>query len=169
MHRLDQDTSGCLLFARNAQARAEFQKAFEARQVEKYYLAVVDGVIDESEGVIDLPLAKISSRRPAGGWSRPIRAASPRHALAGDRGSRRPTPGRIQPVTGRTHQIRVPRARGFGLRIVGDPRLWRAGRARCCFTRGRLVVPRDGKPTIDVTAPLPDVRGLGLGRCGLRT
>src|SRR3982750_4187157 len=41
MHRLDTDTSGCLLFARNAKARAVFQQAFETRAVEKYYLAVV--------------------------------------------------------------------------------------------------------------------------------
>src|SRR5437764_4710429 len=41
MHRLDTDTSGCLLFARSPKGRAQFQKAFEARQVEKYYVAVV--------------------------------------------------------------------------------------------------------------------------------
>src|SRR3954453_16643119 len=41
MHRLDQDTSGCLLLARSPRARAQFQQAFEAREVEKYYLAVV--------------------------------------------------------------------------------------------------------------------------------
>src|SRR3954467_8566978 len=41
MHRLDTDTSGCLLFARSPKARAQFQQAFEAHQVEKQYLAVV--------------------------------------------------------------------------------------------------------------------------------
>ena len=46
MHRLDQDTSGCLLFARNAKARALFQQAFEAHRVEKYYLAVVGSEIE---------------------------------------------------------------------------------------------------------------------------
>src|SRR3982751_3198854 len=56
MHRLDTDTSGCLLFARSPKARAQFQKAFETRQVEKYYVAVVGSEIAESEGVIDLPL-----------------------------------------------------------------------------------------------------------------
>ena len=54
MHRLDQDTSGCLLLARSPKARSSLQKAFETRQVEKYYLAVVDGVIEQDEGVIDL-------------------------------------------------------------------------------------------------------------------
>src|SRR5881275_2801691 len=55
MHRLDTDTSGCLLFARTANARAVFQRAFESRSVQKYYLAVVAGEIAEEEGVIDLP------------------------------------------------------------------------------------------------------------------
>src|SRR3954453_19917318 len=45
MHRLDTDTSGCLLFARSPKARAKFQRAFESRQVEKYYVAVVGSEI----------------------------------------------------------------------------------------------------------------------------
>src|SRR5690348_6909888 len=61
MHRLDTDTSGCLLFARTAKAGATFQKAFETRAVEKYYLAVVGSVIADEQGVIEMPLAKTSS------------------------------------------------------------------------------------------------------------
>ena len=59
MHRLDTDTSGCLLFARTAKARAAFQKMFETRVVEKYYLAVVAGEIGQEQGVIEVPLAKV--------------------------------------------------------------------------------------------------------------
>ena len=66
MHRLDTDTSGCLLFARTAKARAAFQRAFETRAVEKYYLAVVAGEIAEGEGEINAPLAKVTSERA--GW-----------------------------------------------------------------------------------------------------
>src|SRR4051812_19264544 len=66
MHRLDTDTSGCLLFARTANARAAFQHAFEARAVEKYYLAVIAGEIAQEQGVIDLPLAKTSTAEA--GW-----------------------------------------------------------------------------------------------------
>src|SRR5262245_17787901 len=54
MHRLDQDTSGCLLFARTPKSRAELQQAFEGRRVEKYYLAVVVGEIADGEGTIDM-------------------------------------------------------------------------------------------------------------------
>src|SRR5512139_1684903 len=61
MHRLDRDTSGCLLFARNPKARARFQQAFERGEVAKSYLAVVDGEIAEEEGLIELPIAKVSS------------------------------------------------------------------------------------------------------------
>ena len=66
MHRLDTDTSGCLLFARTAKARAAFQQAFETRAVEKYYLAVVGSEVAEEQGMIDLPLAKTSSAEA--GW-----------------------------------------------------------------------------------------------------
>ena len=50
MHRLDTDTSGCLLFARTPRARARFQQAFEARAVEKYYIAVVGAEIGRMPG-----------------------------------------------------------------------------------------------------------------------
>src|SRR5256885_2837920 len=60
MHRLDTDTSGCLLFARTPRARAMFQQAWEARRVEKYYIAVVATEIAEEQGTIDLPLGKTS-------------------------------------------------------------------------------------------------------------
>jgi tRNA pseudouridine32 synthase/23S rRNA pseudouridine746 synthase len=66
MHRLDRDTSGCLLFARNPKARARFQQAFEKAEVAKSYLAVVDGETPGDEGLIELAVAKVSSA--AGGW-----------------------------------------------------------------------------------------------------
>src|SRR5207244_5665884 len=66
MHRLDTDTSGCLLFARSPKARVVFQRAFETRAVEKYYVAVVGSEIAEGEGVIDMPLLKKSSAEA--GW-----------------------------------------------------------------------------------------------------
>src|SRR5690349_432729 len=66
MHRLDMDTSGCLLFARSPKARAHFQQAFEQRQVEKYYLAVIGRAVPEEQGTIDSPLAKTSSAEA--GW-----------------------------------------------------------------------------------------------------
>ena len=167
MHRLDTDTSGCLLFARSPKARAAFQRAFETRSVEKYYVAVVGSEIAESDGVIDVPLAKRSSAEA--GW----RMVADEHGVKAITRWRRlfvrdgSTLVEFRPVTGRTHQIRVHAREAFGRGIVGD-RVYGMPGGPMLLHASRLVVPRDGKPAIDVTAPLPDYFG-GMGRCGLRT
>ena len=61
VHRLDRDTSGCLLLARNPKALKRFAAAFEAREVEKRYLGIVAGTGVADEGTIALSLTKISS------------------------------------------------------------------------------------------------------------
>src|SRR3546814_5322768 len=63
---LDRDTSGCLLLARHPKAHKRFAAAFEARQVVKGYVAVLEGVPAEQSGMIDLPLYKVSSAEE--GW-----------------------------------------------------------------------------------------------------
>jgi len=155
MHRLDTDTSGCLLFARNAKARSVFQQAFETRAVEKYYLAVVAEALTEEEGVIDLPLAKVSSAEA--GW-RMVGDPGGHEAITRWRrllvreGS---TLVEFRPLTGRTHQIRAHAREAFGRGIVGD-RVYDVPGGPMLLHASRLVVPRPGKPAIDVTAPLPD-------------
>jgi tRNA pseudouridine32 synthase/23S rRNA pseudouridine746 synthase len=155
MHRLDTDTSGCLLFARNARARAQFQQAFESRAVEKYYLAVVASVIEQESGVIDIPLAKTSSAEA--GW----RMVADEHGLEASTRWRRlavrdgSTLVEFQPLTGRTHQIRAHAREAFGRGIVGD-RVYGVPGGPMLLHASRLVVPRERKATIDVTAPLPD-------------
>ena len=155
MHRLDQDTSGCLLFARNPRARVEAQAAFESGKVEKYYLAVLGAEIEGSEGVIDLPLGKVSSAEagwrmvgdPAG------KPAQTRWRKVGERDGK--TLVEFRPLTGRTHQIRVHAREGLGVGIVGD-RVYGYPGGEMLLHAKRLVVPRGSKPTIDVTAPLPE-------------
>ena len=155
MHRLDQDTSGCLLLARNPNAVKSFQRAFELRQVQKSYLAVVGAPIQEETGVIKLALAKISSAEA--GWR-----------MVGDPGGQAAITnwrriavrdGRtlleLQPLTGRTHQIRAHAREAFGTGIVGD-RVYGVPGGPMLLHASRLIIPREGKPPIDVTAPLPD-------------
>jgi tRNA pseudouridine32 synthase/23S rRNA pseudouridine746 synthase len=161
MHRLDRDTSGCLLLARNPKARAKFQQAFETGSVEKTYLAVLDGVPEGQEGVIDLPLAKFSTAEE--GW----------RMVPDDKGKGAVTRWRklaekegqslveFRPLSGRTHQIRVHAARGLGAAIIGDP-VYGAGEGPMLLHSWRLVVPRERKPPIDVTAAVPDSFGLWL-------
>ena len=158
MHRLDTDTSGCLLFARTAKARSTFQRAFETRAVEKYYLAVVATEVDEEQGVIDLPLAKTSSAEA--GW----RMVADDHGLEAITRWRRlsvhdgSTLVEFRPLTGRTHQIRTHAREAFGRGIVGD-RVYGVPGGPVLLHASRLVVPRERKPTIDVTALLPDYFG----------
>ena len=158
MHRLDMDTSGCLLFARTARARAAFQQAFEARAVEKYYLAVVAGEVADEQGVIALALAKTSSAEA--GWKmvadpHGLEASTQWRRLAVRDGS---TLVEFHPLTGRTHQIRAHARATFGSGIVGD-RVYGVPGGPMLLHASRLVVPRERKETIDVTAPLPEYFG----------
>jgi len=154
VHRLDRDTSGCLLLARNPKARARFGSAFEAGQVEKLYIAVVDGAL-EGEGEIDLPLAKVSSHEQ--GWRMIVdqkgKSARTYWKALQQRGGR--TLVEFRPETGRTHQIRAHARYGLGAPIVGDP-VYGTGGELLLLHASRLIVQRGKKPPIDVTAPLPD-------------
>jgi tRNA pseudouridine32 synthase/23S rRNA pseudouridine746 synthase len=154
MHRLDQDTSGCLLLARNARARAMLQQAFEARAVEKSYLAVIASDIAEAEGVVEVPLGKRSSVEA--GWRM---VSDPQGQEAVTRWRRLAVIGgrslvEFRPLTGRTHQIRVHAREAFGTGIVGD-RVYGVPGGEMLLHASRIVVPRAGKSPIDVTAPLP--------------
>jgi tRNA pseudouridine32 synthase/23S rRNA pseudouridine746 synthase len=158
MHRLDTDTSGCLLLARTAKARGQFQRAFESRGVEKYYLAVVAAELEQAEGVINLALGKTSSAEA--GW----RMVADKHGLEATTQWRRiavrdgSTLVQFRPLTGRTHQIRAHAREAFGRGIAGD-RVYGIPGGPMLLHASRLVVPRDGKQTIDVTAPLPETFG----------
>ena len=172
MHRLDRDTSGCLLFARNPRARAAFQQAFEQGRVGKVYLAVLDGVIDGDAGLIDLPVAKVSSAR--GGWRMVVekggKASSTRWRKIAEADAQ--TLVEFTPLSGRTHQIRVHAARGLGAAVVGDPVYSLPDDAELggmtlpdsgmLLHSWRITLPRDPKPPIDVIAPVPDRFGRWL-------
>lgn len=154
VHRLDRDTSGCLLLARNPKAHKKFQRAFEEKRVRKTYVAVLDGVPGAAEGVIDMPLGKISSKER--GW-RMVRdpkgqKAVSRWSVASVRNGRAVVI--FTPETGRTHQLRVHAAEGIGIPISGDP-VYGAGRGPMLLHALSLGLDREGKDPIEATAPLP--------------
>ncbi len=164
VHRLDRDTSGCLLLARNPKAHKRFGQAFEAGQVTKRYLAILDGEPEADSGTIDLPLVKISSAEE--GW-RMTGAANGKPALSRGKVVER-VRGKAMvsffPETGRTHQLRVHAAEGLGLPILGDPVYGKGGPAVMLHAAG-LIVPREGKRDVTAEAPLPvRFHNAGFGR-----
>ena len=164
VHRIDTDTSGCLLLARNPKSLKRFAKCFEDRVVEKRYLGVLSGVPADSEGTIELSLSKISSAEK--GW-RMIAARKGKPSIAHWRVLHE-IDGRalleFRPETGRTHQIRVHCQAGLGMPLLGDPVYGNGkGAPRTMLHAAALSVPRDGKPPVAATAPLPrDFTALGF-------
>jgi tRNA pseudouridine32 synthase/23S rRNA pseudouridine746 synthase len=164
VHRLDTDTSGCLLLARNAKALKRFARAFEERAVGKRYLGVLAGIPASSEGTIELSLAKISSAEK--GWRMiPARKGKPsvtHWRVVGEAGGHALVD--FRPETGRTHQIRVHAASGIGMPLLGDPVYGEAKNARRTMLHAAsLEVPRGAKPPIIATALLPaDFAALGF-------
>jgi tRNA pseudouridine32 synthase/23S rRNA pseudouridine746 synthase len=154
VHRLDRDTSGCLLLARNPKAHKRFQRAFENKLVGKTYVAVLDGVPAEQAGIVDLALDKVSTAEE--GW-RMVPKAAGRPAVTHWRVAC-VREGRaviiFTPETGRTHQIRVHASDGIGIPISGDP-VYGLGKGPMLLHALSLRVDRGDKPPVEATAPLP--------------
>lgn len=155
-HRLDHDTSGCLLLARTPGVLKRLQMAFEAQQIQKTYLAIVNGTLPKAEGAVRAPLSKRSSE--ARGWRIVTdgdgQPAETRYRMLTAYDGR--TLVELTPLTGRTHQLRVHMAH-IGCAIVGDIVYGKADAksphlllhaSRICFAGA------DGKP-VTIDAPLP--------------
>lgn len=169
VHRIDTDTSGCLLLARNPKALKRFNAAFEARGVEKVYLGIVAGTLAAEHGTIELALAKISSAEK--GW-RMIAAKKGKPSLTNwrklaERGGL--TLVEFRPETGRTHQIRVHAEAGLRHPLLGDPVYGDGtGAPRTMLHALALAVPREGKVPVTARAPLPaDFIALGFSDADL--
>jgi len=162
VHRLDKDTSGALIVARTIRSANHFAKAFSGRTARKVYWAIVVGVPDAAQGMIDAPLAK----QPGTGGEK--MHVDHEHGLPAktrwrviDRAGNRAAWVELQPLTGRTHQLRAHMA-SIGHPIVGDAKY---GGSEAFLTGGisrklhlharriRIDAPDGGK--IDVTAELP--------------
>jgi 23S rRNA pseudouridine955/2504/2580 synthase len=162
VHRLDKDTSGALLVARNARSAGHFSKAFAGRTAKKVYWALLVGVPDRDQGEIDAPLAK---QPGTGGEKMHINEeyglpAKTRWRVI-DRAGNRAAWVELQPLTGRTHQLRAHMA-ALGHPIVGDakyggPEAFLTGgisrKLHLHARRIRIDSPDGGK--LDVSADLP--------------
>jgi 23S rRNA pseudouridine1911/1915/1917 synthase len=154
-HRIDRDTSGCLLLARDDRALAALRAAFVRGEVEKEYLAVVAGAPPD-EGALDTPYG----RDPRDPRRFTTRVASPRRARLRFRVERRLLGAvllRVRLETGRTHQIRVQLAEA-GWPVLGDAVYGRPSPAigRQALHAARLAFPcPGGTGRVEVEAPLP--------------
>lgn len=156
VHRLDQETSGLLVLAKNKTAHQALQDLFALRRVTKTYIALLDGNVASDEGIIDLPLRPNVEDRPRqmvdpiGGKP----AMSRYRVLERKDGITRVA---LQPLTGRTHQLRVHCSHPLGLNapIVGDM-LYGTAASRLMLHAWRLqfVHPITGQK-IDITWESP--------------
>ena len=174
VHRLDKDTSGVLLIARTPGSAAYFSKHFSGRSARKIYWALVMGVPQIEDGLIELPLGK----QPGSGGEKMMvdesgagQSARTRYRVIDQAGSETAWV-ELQPLTGRTHQLRAHMA-AIGHPIVGDAKYGGAdafltggiSRKMHLHARRLRVDGPDGKP-VDVTAELPAHFAESLGMLG---
>ena len=160
VHRLDKDTSGLMVVAKDDQTHRHLSQQFAARQVSRVYLAIVQGVVRQSEGTIEAPIG----RHPIHRQRMSVRSDAGREAITRYRVLKRFARAsyiELLPQTGRTHQLRVHLAH-IGHPILGDLRYGAAaGFPRQALHAHRLgfIHPAKGK-AVEFTSPFPrDLQG----------
>lgn len=171
-HRLDKDTSGCLVLGRHRKALERLGRLFKSGRVGKTYWAVVEGAPAGEQGEIDLALGRLDAAR--GWWMRPDPLGLPSRTAWRVLG--RSADGALAfieftPHTGRTHQIRV-HAQAMGWPILGDP-IYGSGRREDSpplhlHARAVSVPMQDGKPPVEARAAPPAHMAAALAACGWR-
>ncbi len=171
-HRLDRDTSGCLVLGRHRKALAQLGKLFKNGAIGKTYWAVVEGSPETDEGRIDLPLGRLDESR--GWWMKHDPQGQPSVTTWQVLGRTGALPGSLtwlalEPLTGRTHQLRVHCAE-MGWPILGDPiygNAPRSGGPALHLHSRKIIVPLyKNRAPIEVTAPVPEHMLERLGACG---
>lgn len=161
VHRLDKDTSGILLIARTPGSAAYFSKRFSGRSAKKIYWALVVGVPDIHEGLIEAPLAK---QPGSGGEKMHVdeegAPAKTRYRVV-ERAGNKAAWLELEPMTGRTHQLRVHCA-AMGHPIVGDGKyggqdaFLTGSISRKMHLHARRLIIDSPSGKIDATADLPE-------------
>ncbi len=136
VHRLDRDTSGLMVVAKSQSALSRLTQHFQRRLVEKRYVAVVGGLLEEEELDIDAPVGRVEGARPPWGVLESGKPAETRLRVV-ERGSRRTLVG-LEPLTGRTNQLRIHCAH-VGHAIVGDVLYAGEPHTRLCLHAARLA------------------------------
>lgn len=169
VHRLDKDTSGLILVAKNKESAARYSALLAGRAVRKVYLAVCAGRLSKREGIIDDPVSTRGEAKEALTRYRVVAQTEGFSLLELELG------------TGRMHQIRVHLA-GIGHPILGDDKYGdfalnkrlrkELGIRKLLLHARRLVIPGTGKSPLDLIAPLPEhfepcMAALGLDRANL--
>ncbi|WDR05943.1 RluA family pseudouridine synthase [Devosia rhodophyticola] len=182
VHRLDRDTSGCLIVAKTHAAASHFGAVFRSRSARKIYWAVVAGNPTPRQGEISCFLGK--RKTPDGEQVVVVKNGTPgaQHSMSyystTDTASRRFAWLTLKPVTGRTHQLRVHTAQ-LGTPIINDPRYFNIENWQGAVGLGeglhlharRIALPLRSGKRLDVSAPLPphmqqtfDALGFDAGR-----
>ena len=155
-HRLDRDTSGCLVLGRHHKALEKLGLLFKQGKVSKTYWAVVEGEPALDAGLIDLPLGRLDAGR---GWWMKVdpsgQSSQTRFTVLGRHGGRAFVA--LEPLTGRTHQLRVHCA-SQGWPILGDP-IYGSGAASApqlhLHARAVTVPLYKNKDAVRAKAPVP--------------
>jgi 23S rRNA pseudouridine955/2504/2580 synthase len=179
VHRLDRDTSGVLLIAKNRRAAADLGEAFRSRQAQKIYWALVEGAPKPAQGRISLYLAKgagMGNERPvrkSRGIVRDIEKmrvvrhgeADAQHSLTYyaivDKAAPRCAWLSMKPLTGRTHQLRA-HAEAIGHPIFGDPKYGRRPEDEVRRRDPLRAMPKEIEPKLHLLARhllIPHPRG----------
>jgi tRNA pseudouridine32 synthase/23S rRNA pseudouridine746 synthase/23S rRNA pseudouridine1911/1915/1917 synthase len=177
-HRLDRDTSGCLVLGRHRKALRRLGALFAAGSVEKVYWAIVAGIPAAESGRIELPLRKVT--RKGGGWRMIVdrdagQTAATDYRMLGNDGTSAWL--ELRPRTGRTHQIRVHCAAGLRCPVLGDPIYGggdsgaapgRAATPLHLHARSIAVPLYPNRPPVTAEAPPPPHMRAALARCGFK-
>ena len=174
-HRLDKDTSGCLVLGRHRKALERLGKLFKNGRIDKTYWAVVEGRPEADEGHIDLALGRLDAAR--GWWMRPDPLGLPSQTSWRVMGRGLDEAGRevalleLRPHTGRTHQLRV-HCQSEGWPILGDP-IYGHGKKQGApplhlHARSVIIPMRENKEAVTVTAPPPEHMLGAMAVCGWR-